>query len=104
MRKFKYSKKDAREKILEYLQKAKACIKKDPELSNKYVQKARRVSMKNKVRIPSNLQRQFCKYCHTFLLLGYNCRVRNQNKKMVYYCTTCRRYMRFPIKKKNNKK
>jgi len=98
-KKYKFPKKVALEKIDELFKEAKSIFKKDLEKANKFVSKARQIAMKNKVRIPSTLQRQFCKHCYSYLMPGVNCRVRNQNKKMVYYCFNCKRFMRFPIKK-----
>ncbi|MBS3126235.1 ribonuclease P [Candidatus Woesearchaeota archaeon] len=70
-----------------------------PELSNRYVQLARRIAMKYKVKIPSELKKRFCKHCHHYLVPSKNCRVRIRNRKLVYYCIHCRNYMRFPYSK-----
>jgi ribonuclease P protein subunit RPR2 len=99
-KKFKFPKKQALKQIEAFFLEAKLAFKKDTAKANKCVDKARKIGMKSKVRIPAMLQRQFCKYCYTYLRQGVNCRVRNQNKKMVYYCFSCKRFMRFPIKKK----
>ena len=99
-KKYKLPKNLAKQKIEELFIEAKALFKKNPKQANRCVDKARKIGRKNKIRISSKLQRQFCKHCYSYLVPGINCRVRNQNKKMVYYCLNCKKYMRFPIKKK----
>lgn len=101
----KYKKKPAKqrqialERIKILFEQAKKIFKKDPSLSNRYVSLARKIAMKYKVRIPSNLKKQFCKHCYYYLVPSVNCRVRLQKRKVVYYCLNCKKYMRFPYKK-----
>ena len=72
---------------------------KSPKLADRYVELARKISMKYKIRIPSMLKKRFCKHCHCFLKQGVNCRARLNKGKLVYYCLNCRHYMRFPYKR-----
>ena len=76
---------------------------KDPFLhigfAKRYITLARNISMKYKVKIPSALKRRICKHCHTFLIPGYNCRVRLRDKKVCYYCSECRNFTRIPYLK-----
>ena len=71
---------------------------KSSKLSNRYVEIARNIGMRYKVRIPKELKRRYCKHCYTYLVPGNNCRVRNTNSKMIYSCFNCRKFMRFSIK------
>lgn len=89
----------ALERIKILFKQAKQVFKKNKSLANRYVTLARKIAMKAKIRIPKDLQKQFCKHCYKYLVPGVNCRVRTVNKKLVYYCLNCKRYMRFPIKK-----
>lgn len=73
-----------------------------PELSHRYVELARKISMKYKVKLASEYKRQFCKHCYRYLMPGVNSRVRTKSGKLVYYCYGCRNYSRIPIKKKKN--
>ncbi len=75
-----------------------------PDLSNKYVGLARKISMRYKVRIPSNLKRNFCKHCHHFIMKGKNCRIRIGDGKVTYTCLDCGKFMRFPYKKEQKEK
>jgi len=70
-----------------------------PELSNRYVELARKIAMKSKVRIRPELKKRFCKHCHSYLKPGVNCRVRLGGKHLVYYCQNCKKFMRFSYKK-----
>ena len=105
----KYKKKKENEKLIaverirELFKQADKVFNKNPKLSNRYVQLARKISMKIKVRIPSPLKKRFCKHCYSYLKSGKNVRVRLQQGrqgKVVYKCLNCNKYMRFPYKTK----
>jgi ribonuclease P protein subunit RPR2 len=78
--------------------------KKNPELSNRYVNLARKISMRLRVSIPTELRRRFCKHCHHYLLQGKNCRVRLSGGHVTYYCLDCRKFMRFPYLREHTAK
>jgi len=93
------AKKLAKVEILELFKEAKEVFKKSRASADKCVAKARRLSMKYKLRIPRELKRRFCKHCYGFLVPGVNCRVRTQKGRVIYYCLNCKKFMRFVIKK-----
>ena len=66
-----------------------------PALSNRYVTLARKISMKFKVRIPTELKRRFCKHCYKYLMPGKTVRIRTHKGKVVYNCLNCKKFMRF---------
>ena len=88
----------ALERITELFRQAELRFKKSPELSDRYVEIARKIAMKYKARIPRDLKRRFCKHCFKYLVPGNNCRVRLTQHKVVYYCFSCRKYMRLIYK------
>jgi len=90
----------ALERIKELFEQAELRFKKSPELSDRYVELARKIAMKYKVKMPRELKRRFCKHCYKYLMPGVNSRVRLTEKKVVYYCNFCKKYMRFPYIKK----
>ncbi|MEM3373924.1 MAG: ribonuclease P protein component 4 [Candidatus Woesearchaeota archaeon] len=92
-------KKNAEKWIIRLFELAEKFFKKEPKLSNRYIQLARKISMKYKVKIPKEFKRRFCKKCYSYLYPGINCRVRLCQSKVVYYCLNCKNFMRFPIKK-----
>ena len=93
----------ARERIEILFKEADAVFHEDSSLSQRYVDLARKLSMKYRVRMPRELKRRFCKHCYCFLKPGVNVRIRNQEGKMVYYCFSCKKFMRFPHIRKKEK-
>jgi len=79
-------------------QQARESFKEDSKLSDKYVRIARRIAMKYKIKLDSQLKKRFCKHCHRYLVPGVNCRVRIHKHRLIYYCLGCRHYMRHPVK------
>ena len=96
----KEDKKIAKERIVRLFELAETAFKKNKTTSKRYVSLARKISLRNKTRIPPKLRKKMCKHCGTFLMPGSNCRIRNTNSKMVYTCLECKQYMRFPIHRK----
>lgn len=75
---------------------------KDQKLANRYVELARKIAGKARVRIPREYKRRFCKHCYSYLRLGKNARIRTRQGKLVIYCLECKKYTRIPLK--SNKK
>lgn len=84
--------------IEEMFKEAGNVFKKDKNKANDLVRKARNLAMKSRVKLPSRLQKLFCKHCYSFLKAAINCRIRLQKGKVIYYCLECKKYMRFPYK------
>ena len=82
---------------------AKIIFNKNPDLSNRYINLARKAAMRFNLRIPKNLKRKFCRHCYSYIVPGKNCRVRIHKSRIIYYCFNCKNYMRF-AKNKINKK
>jgi len=68
-----------------------------PERSDRYVELARRIAMRQRVRIDHPFRRQFCHHCHAFLVPGRNMRVRVQRGRVVVTCLRCKRRTRFRV-------
>ena len=92
-------KKIALDRIKQLFNEAATKFKSDKSLANRYVFIARKLSMKYKTKIPSDLKKRYCKHCKAFLMPSKNCRVRISNGKLVYLCLECQHFMRFPYKK-----
>ena len=82
------------ERIAHLFEMADEIYKEKPALADRYVQLARKLSMKYKVRLTSLHKRKFCSHCYKYR----RGRVRLRNKKLVYYCPECKRYTRVPYK------
>tara|TARA_B100002003_G_C14078879_1_gene519035 strand:- start:565 stop:876 length:312 start_codon:yes stop_codon:yes gene_type:complete len=65
------------------------------DMANKWAQKARRVGMKYKVNMPTQLRRQICKKCHAFLVVGKNLMIRTKEGNVVYHCKECKHMMKY---------
>lgn len=104
MLKKKHSKKPAKQvqiakrRIRFLFNEAKESLKKNAKLSVKYVKLARRLAMKYRIKLPSELKKRFCKHCNSYLIPGVNCRVRIHKSRVIYYCLNCKHYIRHPIK------
>ena len=88
----------ALERITILFEQARENFKLDPKLSNRYVKLARKISMKYKVKIPSEFKRQFCKHCYSFFMPSVTCRIRTKPGKLIYYCLKCKKFTRIPTK------
>ncbi len=75
------------------------------DLANRYVELARKISMRYNVRIPRELKRKFCKKCHSFLKPGVNARVRvrSEKKYVLVTCLECGNKMRYPYVREKKK-
>ena len=104
MPKKKYFKKPAKQlqiakKRIRFLfNESKESLKKDAGLSSKYVKLARRLAMKYRIKLPSELKKKFCRHCYSYLIPGVNCRVRIHKHRVIYYCFGCKNHNRHPIK------
>ena len=87
----------ASDRIKILFKRASESFKSNPERSNRYVELARKISMKTKTKIPASLKKRICKHCNKFLMPGFNCRVRTKNKRLIYYCMECKKYTRMPL-------
>lgn len=97
-KKSQHQQKIADNRIKFLFQSAKEIFKENSALADKYVKIARRVAMKNKIKISSSLKKKFCKNCHRYLVPSLNCRVRLHKHRLIYYCLECKHYMRYPVK------
>jgi ribonuclease P protein subunit RPR2 len=88
----------ARERIAVLFREAENAFAEDPKRSDRYVALARRIAMRQRVRIPREFRRRFCHYCYTFLVPGANMRVRVHRGMVVVTCRACRRSMRYRVK------
>lgn len=71
------------------------------DLADRYVELARRIAMKYKVRLGRKFKSKFCRHCHKYLRPGVNSRVRINSKKkcVVVTCLACGKPMRYPYAK-----
>lgn len=91
------TKKIAKERINELFAQAKQAFAEHPERSNRYVELARRIAMRQRVRIDREFRRQYCHHCYAFLVPGSNMRVRVHDGNVVVTCGSCNKKMRYRV-------
>jgi len=91
------TKKIARERIEVLFEQAKLEYGAHPERSNRYVNIARKIAMRQRIRIDAGLRRQFCHHCYSFLVPGRNMRVRVHGGNVVVTCLSCNKKTRYRL-------
>lgn len=66
------------------------------KLANRYIELARKIAMKYRIKLSRDLKRKYCKYCYSYLK---NPRVRTRNKAVEIYCKNCKKTTRIPFVK-----
>ncbi len=66
--------------------------------AHRYVQLARKLSMRHLVPIPRYEKRRFCTHCYHYLVPSVNCRVRLNRGHLAIFCYNCQQYTRIPLK------
>ncbi|MFQ6072382.1 MAG: ribonuclease P protein component 4 [Methanosarcinales archaeon] len=91
----------AKQRIERLFELAEQEFKTHPERSNRYVQLARKIGMRYRVRLPKPLKRRICKHCYSYLVIGNNARVRLRRNYVAVTCLCCNKQMRFPYNKRS---
>ena len=94
----------AKERMEILMKQALEKIHEDPSLAQRYVQLARKIGMRYRVRFPKKWKMFICRKCKQLLVPGLNCRVRIQERRephVVLTCLTCNHVKRFLIKRKS---
>jgi ribonuclease P protein subunit RPR2 len=91
------TKKIARERIAILFTQAREVFPDHPELSNRYVVLARRIAMRQRIRIDRGFRREFCRRCSSFLVPGITSRVRVHQGSVVVTCLCCGRRRRYGV-------
>ncbi len=96
----------ALERIHILFNQAVEVLEKEPGLAQRYVELARRIGMRHKVRIPPEYRWMVCKHCKNLLLPGKSGRTRIQPRRephIVITCLGCGGYNRILLKKRVEK-
>lgn len=71
----------------------------NPSLAKRYVEIAKRIGMRCRVRVPRELKRCTCKGCGNLLIPGTSCRVRVRSDRgtvITVTCLSCGKLRRYP--------
>jgi len=90
----------AAERIERLFELAEKAFEKHPELSDRYVKLAWKISTRYNVRLPTTLKRKFCRKCLSFLRPGASCQVRVQSGCVIVTCLRCGHVARLLYKPK----
>ena len=95
----------AHERIEILFEQAEKEFNNDSALSDRYVEIARKISMKYNVPIPQKYKKRFCRHCKTYLVYGANARVRINSRKrhILITCLSCNKKMRYGYTKPEEK-
>ncbi|MFH0897600.1 MAG: ribonuclease P protein component 4 [Candidatus Bathyarchaeota archaeon] len=102
----KENKKIALERIFLLFKMARKAFDLEPGLAQNYVNTARKIGMRYKVRVPTEFGRMICRHCKRFLVPGKNCTIRIRQERephLVTTCFYCHGHMRIPLKHKEGK-
>ncbi len=85
---------------------AREMIHSRPDLSQRYVDIARRIAMRVRIHLPREYRLLICRHCKGFIMPGVNCRVRVQPRRephVVITCLNCGGFMRIPLRRRGSK-
>ncbi len=91
------TKKIARERISVLFDQAGRAFHDHPERSNRYVELARKIAMRQRIRIDREFRRRFCHHCYVYLVPGNNMRVRVHRSNVVVTCHACNKKTRYRV-------
>ncbi|MGD1004362.1 MAG: ribonuclease P protein component 4 [Methanoregulaceae archaeon] len=94
-----HTKKIAHERIDRLFAQARDVFSSHPEWSNHYVELARRIAARQRVRIDHDFRRQFCRHCSSYLVPGNTSRVRIHRGIVVVTCLSCGKRRRYRVVK-----
>jgi ribonuclease P protein subunit RPR2 len=91
----------ARERVAALFRQAELAFGAHPERSNRYVELARKIAMRQRIRIDREFRRRFCHHCYAYLMPGQNMRVRVHRSNVVVTCHVCNKKTRFRVVRPN---
>lgn len=91
----------ARERIAVLFSEAEKVYHEHPEYSNRYVELARKIAMRERVRIEPEYRHRYCHHCYRYLVPGANMRVRVHDGRVAVTCLECRKITRYQLERSN---
>jgi len=96
----------ARDRVRILFDQARTVQRTNPDLSNRYIEKARKIAMAARIRLQLKHKRQICRKCNSLLIVGESCRVRirhNREPHLVVTCLGCGSKTRIILRNKKEK-
>ena len=94
----------ARERIAVLFSEAEKAFHEHPEYSDRYVALARKIAMRQRVRIDREYRRRYCHHCYRYLVPGANMRVRVHHGWVAVTCLECKKTTRYRVEKSHDNK
>jgi len=85
----RFVEKIALERIYRLFELAEKEIEKHPERSKRYIELARKIGTRNRVRVPQELKQKFCKKCNIALKKGKNAEIEKTKSFLIVKCKEC---------------
>ncbi|MFP4115949.1 MAG: ribonuclease P protein component 4 [Candidatus Aenigmatarchaeota archaeon] len=94
----KWQKDIARERIGILFQEAGEAFPKHKDRADRYVELARKIAMRYRVKIPKELKKKICESCYSYIKPGVNCEteVDSEEKTVKWRCEECGHVKRYP--------
>lgn len=89
----------ALERIAKLFFEAEQSFREHPQLSKRYVEMARKLATRYKVKFNAEQKKLSCKKCNAYLKEGINCRVRLERGKIARTCLECGNVRRIVYRK-----
>ena len=89
----------AHERIAVLFSEAERIFSEQPEYSDRYVELARKIAMRERVRIAPEFRRRYCHHCYRYLVPGANMRVRVRPGHVAVTCLSCKKTTRYRVEK-----
>ena len=67
-----------------------------PDLSKRYVELARTIGMKVKVRLSPRFKKRYCNHCLSYFVPA-TVRVRIRQHTLINYCLICKKFSKYPL-------
>jgi len=61
------------------------------------VKKARQIQLRNRIHLPRELKKRFCKKCFSLWMPGKTVRIRTRPGKLVFACLVCKNVQRMQL-------
>lgn len=97
------TKKLAGERIEILFEQAKVFAGTNPAWSDRCVERARAIAMRQRMRMEWVHRRQYCHHCYAYYLHGVNVRVRVQRGHVIVTCLCCGRQTRYRVVRTDNR-
>lgn len=88
----------AEERMGILFQQAEKEVRNHPERSRRYIELARKIGMRYNVRLSSIQKMKICRKCNSYLIAGFNCKVRTDKENIITTCGFCNSVSRRPYK------